>query len=168
MTRDYPFESPIVAPPRVEAVTVIGSHADGSRPCRAHGLIFPDGRLLIAYPFHWTDDRCAGAEVRAPINLCHVEYADGQSLPHGWRDIGPDALTPSDCDALRARITELGQWPSTPSLPQGPRAGQPAAPGQNPVVARFTRLLAIAELAIQTEQVLEAARPSNRAAGGTS
>lgn len=92
--------------PSPVSATVVASHASYPIECHAGGVLFPDGRVVIEYPFKWeagTDESFDNDQ----IDISHVVLADGRELQHGWREIAADGLSAADYSALMRRIVSL-------------------------------------------------------------
>lgn len=88
-------------------VTVVGSHACYPMECRAGGLLFAGGLVVIDYPFAWHGNADKAFESDAPINVLNVLLLDGDEPVGEWHDIGVSELSAADFTALQARIQSM-------------------------------------------------------------
>ncbi|MGF6440214.1 hypothetical protein [Paraburkholderia youngii] len=95
-------------PQDVKVVTVFATDACFPRECKASGVLLADGRVLIDYPFLWTDGGDNAADPGAQIDMSHLVLADGTEMQEGWREVSAKDLTPDELEsvlACKARAT---------------------------------------------------------------
>lgn len=93
--------------PSPVSATVVASHASYPIECHAGGVLFPDGRVVIEYPFKWKAGTDDSFDADVQIDISHVVLANGRELQSGWREISAGDLSADDFSAVQRRIESL-------------------------------------------------------------
>lgn len=88
------------------SVTVVAVHASYPLECQAGGVMFPDGRVVIDYPFAWVGNGDQSFDADAQIDISHVVLPDGSEAP-SWKDIGAEDMTAADYASLQRRLEAI-------------------------------------------------------------
>ena len=83
--------------------------------CRASGVIFENGDVVVAYPFRWVDGGEPWEDSNGQIDVSHVLLTDGRSLSfgeNGCREVGePPALGTRVGASISALIDAAAAYP---------------------------------------------------------